>query len=202
MKLGHTRKWTLWLQWVVANAGGWAVGWAVAEPGFSTTAGVTVGVAVATLQWLVLHPRSDWADRFALVSTFSIAASWVAGVFVGTFAALSIGEIADIPTPWIVILSWTLTGTVVGVAVGVAQWTVLRQQVYQAGWWMLTNMIGLGLGLGTSWIIVDALGLADVESIGNAVHYARAVAGAITGITWSMVTGAPLVRLLCQDKAG
>jgi len=36
-------------------------------------------------------------------------------------------------------------GSVLGFFLGLAQWFVLRKQVRQAGWWILANMLGLGL---------------------------------------------------------
>ena len=37
--------------------------------------------------------------------------------------------------------------------VGIMQWLVLRKSFYKAGWWILANVAGLGLGFGLTSLL-------------------------------------------------
>jgi hypothetical protein len=47
------------------------------------------------------------------------------------------------------VVRWVGAEAVIGAAVGIAQWLILRRQVSQDGWWVLASTVGLALGL--SW---------------------------------------------------
>ena len=40
-----------------------------------------------------------------------------------------------------------LAGMIIGITTGTAQWLVLRNQVYWAGWWILINIVGWTTGM-------------------------------------------------------
>jgi hypothetical protein len=66
------------------------------------------------------------------------------GMFVGFFLGfLLMAIIPDILGKW---LAFSVFGIVLGVAVGILQWIVLRRRVSGAGWWVFASAVG-GLGI-------------------------------------------------------
>ncbi|MGI9624399.1 MAG: hypothetical protein ACR2PK_16315, partial [Acidimicrobiales bacterium] len=77
-------------------------------------------------------------------------------------------------------LGWILGVSLFGTAVGVLQWTVLRQQIPRAGWWVVASTTG--------WVAGMPIGdLAGPPGLG-------AIYGAVTATA--------LVWLLRQQKSG
>ena len=119
-------------------------------------------MGAAILQGLVLFRRFPRAWQWILVSVIG----WLAGV------ALTLVVIP----PGLGFLS----GAVLGIAAGTAQWLMLRSQVHWAGWWILVSALAWGTG--------RAAGLSVLPRV--------VLAGAMAGIT----TGIVLELLLLHPK--
>lgn len=75
--------------------------------------------------------RVEWA--FGLWWVFATALGWVVG-----FAVCE--ALKDF------VESFNADGVVIGVAVGILQWLVLRRRINRAGWWILASIIGFAVG--------------------------------------------------------
>ncbi len=122
-------EWGIWFQWVLASTVGWVVGWLViGDPG--------VGVGVGLAQWLVLKRAINEAGWWIWASTVGWFVGW-AMVSTGVLLPAGLGQG----------LTSVLAGAVLGAAIGLAQWLVLRRMVYQAGWWTFASVIGWTVAL-------------------------------------------------------
>lgn len=120
-----TLDWTLWFYWIMATTVGWILGSLL----FSGIPVVVAGVAIAALQWAVLYKRIPRAWRWLLVSSLG----WILGyVLFIVFFASNMGF---------------LLGPLLGAAVGVAQWFLLRREVGWSGWWIVFSILGWTTGL-------------------------------------------------------
>lgn len=174
--------WALWLQWVLATTVGWIVGMALFSMLVNILSNITgdnTGVIVWSIlgtipgsvigmnQWIVLNLFSFSKDEpggkwWVIVTIFgwSISLAIVVG--------LGVGER----------IGFTISGAVIGISVGIAQWFVLRSRVKRSEWWGLINT--------ASWI----LGLSLIDLLDQAIGFA--LAGVVSGA----LTGACLVWLL------
>ena len=73
------------------------------------------------------------------------------------------------------IVGGTLSGASLGIALGLAQWIILRLRVSGAGWWILSNALGWGVGWAAGQIAYQQLGIVGGLTIPGAIS------GAITG---------------------
>jgi hypothetical protein len=116
--------WTFYFFWLVASTLGWVVGsYFFAAAGFLAS-----GVALGVLQWLALERRMPNAKGW-IVAT---AAGWTASFFLLLVA-----------NPW---QSTFLTGLIVGLSSGLAQWWVLRKRLELAGWWPVLSVVAWTTG--------------------------------------------------------
>ena len=145
--------WTLWLQWLMETTLGWVLGGIL--PG--ELAMVAAGLVIGILQWTVLRPRLRQAGWWVLASAVGWATGWAM-------------IIATVPPE-----DGTLTGTLLGAAMGTLQWLVLRRLLHQAGWWIVVSPLGWAVGLSgfTGQLLVGA------------------VAGAVTGIALELLLRYP-----------
>jgi hypothetical protein len=163
------------IQWVLASIIGWGIGFFVCEglkPFFYDIThlggdGLIIGAAIGIAQGLVVRRRIAPMGRWVLVSAL--------GFGVGKF----LGEAAAGGMPAVV--GSLLTGAIIGLSVGVAQWLVLRGKVTGAGWWLAANVAGWALGWSLISLVEEAEGMstAMVYLIGGV---GAAAAGIITGI--------------------
>ena len=109
----------------MATTWGWLLG-NMLLPGLTL---VLSGFMVAVFQWLVLQGRVSRPWRWIIMTTIG----WTAGYLL-TFYLLP-PELEP------------LTGMVIGLAAGVAQWIVLRRELHWAGWWIVFSMIGWTTGM-------------------------------------------------------
>lgn len=96
---------------------------------FPNLAIFVIGFGLGVLQWFVLQHRIRKAWRWILVT----AAGWSAG------AALTFFFVPDGMD--------FLVGIVVGLAIGVAQWMILRREVHWSAWWIVISIVGWTTGM-------------------------------------------------------
>lgn len=132
--------WAFLFQWLIATSAGLFVGWLLL-PAIALVAG---GVGVAILQWLVLYQRIRMAWQWVLVSV----AGWLAGLAI-LFVVVPPGF-------------GLLSGAVLGVATGTAQWLLLRRQVHWSGWWIAVSAIAWAIGLAAGLTVMPRVLLSGV----------------------------------------
>lgn len=121
-----TFDWALVFYWMIATTSGWLVGWLF----LPAIAPVTPGVGAGIMQSFVLTHRTPKAWRWILATVVG----WLAGrLLVVPVAPAGMGVLA---------------GLVIGAATGVAQWVLLRREVYWAGWWIAISALAWAAGLG------------------------------------------------------
>jgi hypothetical protein len=150
----------IWIRWVLVNSGAWVIGFvAGCDFGGPVVGGAVFGASVATGQWLVLRQLFAWPKR------------WVfAGILVGTVAAA-----ISFSARYFVDTGPAVIGVVIGSAVGIGHWFVLRRHLARASGWVLANTVGMGGGM-----VVGFTVSCTVPSLAGAMG--GAAAGAITGI--------------------
>lgn len=156
-------EWGLWFQWVLATTLGWAIG-------LITVGEIGSGVVVGLAQWLVLRSLLSRAGWWVLASALGWAIGWSVLAAAGMLAPYQTG-----------LITLAVTGTVLGAALGIAQWLVLQPHVYRAGWWVLANMAGWTIGL---------TGLLDFTGI-----LAGSLVGAVTGFVLDWLLRYPRVEV-------
>lgn len=145
--------WAFWFLWIMATTWGWLVGWFLVGPVGLVASGVALGI----LQWLVLKQRirNDW--QWIVTTAIGWALGW--GFFL--FAVPSQLDF--------------VSGLTVGLATGIAQWSILRREVHWAGWWLAISPLAWTAGL-------------DLLSGGL---LAGALPGAISGIALALLLRYP-----------
>jgi hypothetical protein len=144
----------LWFQWIVATTLGWLLG-DLLLPNLSA---ISAGVGVGLMQWAILYRRIPRAWRWPL----STAIAWLGGAII-----LQVAVPAD--------LQILLSGAILGPLVGLAQWLILRREVYWAGWWLVVSTM--------AWITGLTL-LPGILATG-------AMVGALSGIALSLLLHTP-----------
>jgi len=117
--------WALLFEWMVATTLGWILGGFV----FAGLALAASGVFVGAFQAFVLKGRIPRPLRWVQYSVIG----WVLGYLL---------VVLGIP-PGLE----ALNGFVLGLAVGVAQWLILRRELNWAGWWIPFSVMGWVTGL-------------------------------------------------------
>ena len=116
----------LWFQWIMATTLGWLLGSVI----FPNLPLISAGVGVGVLQWPILVRRIPQAWHWPLAT----AVAWI-----GASISLQIAVPAK--------LQLLLAGLILGPAVGLAQWLVLRGKAHWAGWWIVISTIAWITGL-------------------------------------------------------
>ena len=104
---------------------GWLLGGFIL-PGLTI---VISGFMVGVFQWLVLQGRIVRPWHWIVATSVG----WTAGYFLAFFILPQELE--------------TLTGMIIGLTTGIAQWMVLRREFHFAGWWIIFSIIGWTTGL-------------------------------------------------------
>ena len=138
--------WNLWMQWVLATTVAWLVGWAVVGD-------IGIGLVVGLAQWFPLRQLGRPAIWWIPASTVGWLAGWTLIVSGWLVPANASG------------LSTVISGAVLGLTTGLAQWLVMRLLTRRAGWWIFASIVGWAVGL---------TGLLGASLVG-------AVVGALTG---------------------
>lgn len=131
------------------------------------------GAVIGTAQWLVLRqhlPRAGW---WVLASALGFA------MFGGVHEADAV--------------VFAVVFVVVGAAVGIVQWLVLRQHLSRAGCWVLASTTGFAM-FGAAPKVFEAV----YQAVGFAVGAAVVL---VIVAMYGGITGAALVRLLRQPAA-
>jgi hypothetical protein len=117
--------WAFWFFWIMATTWGWLLGSFIPS-------GITLvisGCIVAVFQWLVLQGRVSRPWHWIVATSIG----WIAGYLIAFFLLPPELE--------------SLTGLVLGLITGVAQWLILRREFHWAGWWIVFSMIGWLTGI-------------------------------------------------------
>lgn len=119
----------------------YVIGWLIVSV-LGDYALVLLGAIVGGLQWILIRQHvSFW---WIVVTGISLPLGYMAGLFISALIMFSSEPGSD--SDW-VILGHVIGGVLGGGLVGLAQWSVLRQRVAQAKWWILAVSIGWILGL-------------------------------------------------------
>lgn len=117
--------WALWFYWIMATTLGWLLGSIL----FQGIPVIIAGVAIAAFQSAVLYQRIPKAWRWLLVSSLG----WIIGyVLFVVFLSTNLGF---------------LLGPLMGGAVGLAQWFLLRKEVDWSAWWIVISVLAWTTGL-------------------------------------------------------
>jgi hypothetical protein len=193
MPTGKIAGWGFWLEWMTATAAGWAAGEALASfvPEDTVLLGTlhvaVIGLCMGTLQWLTLHQRIDHPRLWVVATSIGSAVGGAAGL------AASFATGATVIQPWAVLP--------LGVALGVAQWLVLRTQLDRAGWWVLVCTLGLPLSFVVGLVVSFSLGFEweGVDPVFRVVSLA--FFGAVAGLVFGLISGALLVLLVRKSTS-
>ena len=185
--------WTLWIQWIVANAVAWALAlWTINKTydilwntvvKLSGTVGRPVMMA---LVGAVFGGIIGIAQRFVLRNTLRRSARWVVASAIGCALIWAI--------PWSV--DRTIEKVLSGFLIGFVQWLVLRRQYRGYYWWIAASGLSWVAGdLVSRWIVYfpfppEYQGIAGVAS--NGLAY-----GIISGfaLTWLLQIANAKIRL-------
>ena len=133
--------WFFWFQWIVVTTVGWVLGTILIPPIDLAVSGIAIGV----LQWVILQHHIRRSGHWILASVVGWTIGWLL-VFIGVPSGFGL-----------------LAGLVLGAAVGIAQWLLLRREVHWAGWWIIVSTLAWAAGLGltpgflTSGVIAGAM---------------------------------------------
>ena len=120
----ETLDWALWFYWIMATTLGWLLGSSL----FRGIPIIISGAVIAAFQWTVLYKRTQKAWRWIVWSSVG----WITGYILYILLLSAISEF--------------LLGPVIGVAVGITQWFILRTEVNWAGWWIIFSILGWTTG--------------------------------------------------------
>ena len=171
---------SLGLQWVAATIVGWAIGFFVCEAIkpflFDITHlggdGLVIGAGVGIAQGLVLRRQTGRFGSWVLLSSLGFGIGKLAGETIAQGMTAALGHL--------------VTGAVIGVAVGIAQWLILRRHVARAEWWVLANVAAWAVG----WSVISLV--EGAEDIATLIVYLIGGSGAaLAGI----ITAYALLRL-------
>jgi hypothetical protein len=184
-----------WIGWILATLAGYALGilvmlpWAI-NAAYATQSvwltglisGAVVGGTVGIAQWLVLR-------RDTGIDLWWVVASIVGGMF-GMALGMSVSEIVTLPSvvpatreaarqtlAWNPVMQAAISGALLGLTLGAAQWLVLQRWLRFAGWWVVVNSVAWMLALGVGAALADR-----VTPIG-ALLISGIIAAVITGMT-------------------
>ena len=190
--------WGFWLAWVLASMVGYVLGALIAMsvpyallPVFGVTEefgivhlvtfGTLLGAIGGCVQWAVLRGKVAVSGRWVLASALGFA---IAG---GTLGAIGIHENYA--------MAGILFAALFGIAGGIMQWLVLRQQFVRAGLWILASIFGS---------LVAALGIpasAAANAASDNYSMGAMVFGFFLGVGLGAIPGAVLVSLLRQSPS-
>ena len=185
MSQKHGQTTRAFLSWIVANLLGWTFISAliVTLPVLKSIPSFVAPLLILTIpfglaQWLVLR-------RFiplTLLWVFTILIGWLLSYLI--FAAIpeSLWQVVDDEAT----TTLTFMFTVVGAAMGLPQWLILRRQFTRAVLWILGSSVGVGLGFG----LVLATDL---------INQSESISYTVVVLVYGIATGFILSRLLNHE---
>jgi hypothetical protein len=199
----------LWARWTLATTAGETLGFGVpAAVGalaywldvpagtivlLAVAAGVGEGAILGFAQSRVLRRElAGFSARDWVAATAAAAAlGWAVGMPLGVYGS-------SLPTAALVAGAF-VAAVVLLVAVGGAQWLVLRRHVARAGLWIPANALAWLLGLTVPFAAMSLVAEGDPPAV---VLAAGIASGLGMGLVVAGVTGLALVRLLRPAAAG
>jgi hypothetical protein len=209
---------SLWPRWILANVVSAALGLFV---------GIGAGGFVVPL----------FLKRFVSDALLLEAAPWIIPVVFGaTVGASQSLLLRQQVSPWgwlwptaigsgVVLLKGTpygtssigagITAAVVGAAIGIAQWFILRKHGARAGWWVAVSAVGWAMWWMAFTIahdpvseIMEATVFRNLEKGGGSMtregvrylYFGLPISAALGSLVCSIVTGAALTRILCRTR--
>jgi hypothetical protein len=118
--------WAFIVIWMAATTIAWLIG-GFLGPGISL---FLTGLAMGALQWIPLQKRLPQPARWIVATAAGWALAQIELILVNP------GQAAF------------LTGIIVGLCVGIAQWLVLHSHYHFAGWWIVMNVVAWTTGFG------------------------------------------------------
>ena len=181
---------SLWLQWVLASvmgvvAGGYlalGIGWGLADAVamvssetagtavFGAVFGALIGAGLGAGQSLVLRSQTGQAGAWALASALGGGISGAISMPI-TFALFGhqFGAIG-----------FLMVGTLLGAAIGAAQWLVIRNKAARSALWILASAFAVAVGFtlamplggeGREWLALSAMGIVVGAITGGAIPW-------------------------------
>ena len=173
----HVKPGYLFLAWMVTSLGfpfGGVLALSLAGPMDDVVSAalgsLLAGAVVGGAQWLVLRNYLGIDVIWVPATVSGLALGNTVGVVL-TNSGRGIGDLI-------------VVGGIAGIAVGTAQWTLLRERLRFAGAWVPVLAVAWPLGWTTTW------------SIGVDVSIGYAVFGAVGALVFTAITGASLVFLV------
>jgi len=105
-----------------------------------------------------------------------LGARWIAATIVGWLIGFAACEALQS-----FVSTYLVDGLVIGSAVGIAQWLVVRQPVSPRAGWVLASIVGFGVGNAAAELVVPGTS----SAVGYALH--GAIVGAFVGLAQSLV---------------
>lgn len=166
--------WSFWLQWMLANILGFAMGAAMANAVTDLIFTALFGVAGGFTQWLVLRHRILGAGWWVLASTLGFAIAPIVAI-AGVMAISQVVSLHGNP-----LVAPILLGVLFGVLSAIMPWLVLRRQVARAGWWVPAHLLGSLVG--------GALGIVTFHAVSAIGYYdfSWACLGLCSGLGWAL----------------
>ncbi len=173
----HTKGGSVFLAWLATALGfpfGGVLALSLAGPMDDVVSaalgGILAGAVAGTGQWLVLRHYLGIDVIWVVATASGLALGNTVGVVL-TGAGTDIGDLL-------------VTGAVAGIAVGTAQWTLLRERFRYAGLWVPVLAVAWPLGWTTTW------------SIGVDISLGYPVFDTFGALVFTAITGATLLTMI------
>jgi hypothetical protein len=190
-----------WLRWFVANAAGYAAGFAAWEALFpavrsmlsrplggslnAAAFGITLGACAGLAQAIALRQRIALAGAWVLATAAGGAVGLVAAAWVGYLLSLAFaaaGAVVSVSDGTEVLTF----GLLLGAGVGAGRWLIVRRQRKADGRWLVASAVGLAIGYATAIGIFELTPPMDEPFLGAAFG---ACAGAIAALVELLFLG-------------
>jgi len=152
---------------------------------------ILTGLAFGFGQWIMLRRQlhqTSWLAQ-ALWIPASALGGLVGYLIIASWGVQTLGPpIIALAAPYENLASHIIFVTLLWIAIGLAQWPLLRPQHGRALWWVPASAAG-----GTLSALTDD----TVALVGGAIH-GSLLAGALAGAAYGAVTGSVLVRLAAR----
>jgi hypothetical protein len=145
--------------------------------------GTVIGCVAGTVQLAVI-PRD--AARWYVWPLASIA-GFGAGYMLASLVGETLGNAID-PGLNVIVGEGTIevtAGAVLGVAIGITQWRVLRQVLPSLKWWLVATAVGAGLGYGSAAAVLELFDVVFLKA--NLVPAFGAIVGLFVGVAQAIV---------------